>query len=347
MKTVNKKIRLAVLVFTMLFVSAVRSQDNASVFSFLNLPSSSHATALGGQGASIIANDVSLCAYNPALMMSVENRSVNLNFMTYMQGTKVASAGYVQPAGEHGSWGAMAQFLSYGSTKETDIEGNILGTFTPIDLQMGGGYSRALSERWAAGATGKFIYSRYGSLSSLAIAVDIGLNYYIEESEMSLSLTGRNIGVQLKAFGEQRERLPFAMELSFAKGRVLGVPLTLYISMVDLTRWSKNDYYNTEVIDEFSGNDSDRQTDKKEIGFGKMLINHFVIGADYRPVDWMWIGLGYNFRRGNDLKAAGSSHAAGLTLGAGIEMKKFSFGFSWAKYHVSASSLCFTAQYNI
>lgn len=327
--------RLKSYLGALLFFSATTSltavaQESASVFNFLNLPTSAHAVAIGGQGGSVIANDASLVQYNPALMMSVEHRSINLNFTTYLQGMKLGSANYVQPAGEYGSWGVTAQFLSYGSMHETDVQGNVLGDFTPIDLMFGGGYCRVLSERWAAGAMGKFIYSGYGGYTSLAIAIDAGVNYYDDEHDLSLSLTGRNIGVQLKAFGDSRERLPMNVELAFSKG-LQNTPFTFHITMSDLNHWNRAD---------FSGLG-------EEVSVGKMLINHFILGVDARIAKIMRLSLGYNFRRAYELKAGGSSHGAGLSLGAGVYLKKFLFGFTWAKYHVSTSSLAFSAQYNL
>ena len=306
------------------------AQESSSVFSFLGLPTSAHAVALGGQGASVISDDASLVAYNPALMMSVEGRSVNANFMTYMQGMKLASANYMQPAGEKGSWGVTAQFLGYGSMKETDVEGRELGTFSPIDLVVGGGYSRMLGERWAAGAVGKFIYSSYGSVSSFSLAIDAGINYYNENSEVSISLVGRNIGVQLKAFGDSRERLPINVELGFSKGLV-NTPFTFHVTLSDLNHWDTKDF---SPLGE-------------EVGFGKMLINHFIIGVDAKFAKMFRLSVGYNFRRAYELKAANGSHGAGLSVGGGIYLKKFSFSVSWAKYHVSTSSLAFSAQYNL
>ena len=46
------------------------------------------------------------------------------------------------------------------------------------------------------------------------------------------------------------------------------------------------------------------------------------------------------------MKAAGSSHAAGLSFGAGVQLKKFSAGLGYAKYHVGAPTLSFNIAYN-
>ena len=43
----------------------------------------------------------------------------------------------------------------------------------------------------------------------------------------------------------------------------------------------------------------------------------------------------------NEMKIEGSSHWAGLSAGAGVQIKKFKIGASFAKYHSVGSSLAF------
>ena len=52
------------------------------------------------------------------------------------------------------------------------------------------------------------------------------------------------------------------------------------------------------------------------------------------------------FWRANELKAAGSAHGAGLSIGGGLQTNKLKLGVTWAKYHVDASSLLFNLSYS-
>lgn len=83
-------------IFLLLAASASKAQTGNSVFNFLELPVSAHATALGGQNISLIEDDASLVFLNPALLSSVSDNTLNLNYMTYMQGCNVASAALYQ-----------------------------------------------------------------------------------------------------------------------------------------------------------------------------------------------------------------------------------------------------------
>lgn len=321
---------LGVLLALALLPASSSAQGSSSVFDFLNLPTSSHAMALGGKNLSLIEDDASLIFQNPALMSSVSDKTLNLNFLTYMQGSKAGNISYVQAQGERGTWSAMAQFVGYGDMDETDSEGNIIGTERMLDMNISGGYSYLLSDRWAGGVSGKFLYSYYAGYSSIALAVDLGLNYYNSDKDFSFSVVAANLGGQVSAFGDIAESLPMDLQLGLSKG--LGqLPVRVHLTFYDMFRWSKDYYYNPD------GNLN---------GF-QIFLNHLNLGADITLYQGrFWLGLGYNFRRGQEMKAGGSSHAAGLTLGAGINIKKLKLGVAYGNYHIGAPTLSFTLAYS-
>ncbi len=305
------------------------AQESTSVFDFLNLPHSAHSTALGGKNISLIEDDISLAMQNPALLSSVSDKTLGVGFMTYMQGTKAGYVGYSQVAGQRGTWGVHTQFIGYGTVKETSTAGEVTGEMKPLDVCISGQYSYALSEKWVGGATGKIIYSNYGSLTSCALAVDLGVSYFAEDKNLSIAAAARNIGGQVKAFGNTHERLPFDMEIGFTKG--LGhAPILITVTMVDLTRWKDSDYYSADG----------------DVSGGRKFTNHFVAGVDIKPTSTLYISTGYNFRRAYEMKAAGSSHAAGLSFGAGVNLQKLKLGIAYAKYHVSAPTLSVNMAYS-
>lgn len=300
------------------------------MFNFLKLPVSSHAAALGGSVISLVDDDASLIFNNPALLSSIADKTLNLNFMTYMQGSKTGSAAFTRTAGERGSWATTMQFAGYGSMKETTPDNEVIGDFSALDMAVNGMYSYLFGDRWAGGVTGKMVYSKYGEFTSFAMAVDLGLNYYNEDRDLSFSVVASNLGGQLKTFGDHHEKMPFDLQAGFSIG-MAHAPVRLSVTLTDITRWSKDYYYNPT----------------KESSFGKVLFNHFAIGADILPIDRFYVSVGYNFRRANEMKAAGSSHGAGLSFGAGLHLTRFKLGVAYAKYHVSAPSLLFNVSYSL
>lgn len=306
------------------------AQEYASAFNTLRLPASSHAAALGGQNVTLIEDEPTAGWYNPALYANVSDLSAGLDFMTYAAGSTWMGAHFVKAFGERHTMAVGAQYMNYGKMDETDEAGNTLGQFSAKDIVIGAGYSYLLSDRWTGGANLKMMVSNLADYTALAAAVDVGVNYYDDENDLSVSASLQNIGTQLKAYHDgQRTHLPFTLALGFSKG-MAHLPVRFHITMTDVTRW-KSSYY---VLPENKDKD---KSDK--VGFGKKALNHFVLGLDILPTDYLYLSVGYNFRRAYELKASGSSHLAGLSAGAGVNVKHFKFGVSYAKYHHASNSI--------
>lgn len=306
------------------------AQEYASAFNTLRLPASSHAAALGGQNVTLIEDEPTAGWYNPALYANVSDLSAGLDFMTYAAGSTWMGAHFVKAFGERHTMAVGAQYMNYGKMDETDEAGNTLGQFSAKDIVIGAGYSYLLSDRWTGGANLKMMVSNLADYTALTAAIDVGVNYYDDENDLSVSASLQNIGTQLKAYHDgQRTHLPFTLALGFSKG-MAHLPVRFHVTMTDVTRW-KSSYY---VLPENKDKD---KSDK--VGFGKIALNHFVLGLDILPTDYLYLSVGYNFRRAYELKASGSSHLAGLSAGAGVNVKHFKFGVSYAKYHQASNSI--------
>ena len=306
------------------------AQEYASAFNTLRLPASSHAAALGGQNVTLIEDEPTAGWYNPALYANVSDLSAGLDFMTYAAGSTWMGAHFVKAFGERHTMAVGVQYMNYGKMDETDEAGNTLGQFSAKDIVIGAGYSYLLSDRWTGGANLKMMVSNLADYTALAAAIDVGVNYYDDENDLSVSASLQNIGTQLKAYHDgQRTHLPFTLALGFSKG-MAHLPVRFHVTMTDVTRW-KSSYY---VLPENKDKD---KSDK--VGFGKIALNHFVLGLDILPTDYLYLSVGYNFRRAYELKASGSSHLAGLSAGAGVNVKHFKFGVSYAKYHQASNSI--------
>lgn len=311
------------VVFTALltfFVLQLRAQDSQTAFNFLRLPVSSHVTALGGDNITISDNDGTLVFHNPALINNASDRSLTLNMMTYMQGSVTASASYQQYAGQRGTWGVQARFINYGSMKETTYTGDVTGDFSAKDIAVGGTFAYALSDYFNGGITAKFVTSYIGQYSSLAAAVDLGLNYYDPERQWSISAVARNLGGQLTAYEDDFERMPLDVQLGVTK-RLVGSPLRFSATLVRLNDWSHS--------------------------FSK----HLVVGADLLLSDQFYLAAGYNAMRASEMKISDgegeSSHGAALSLGAGMQLERLKLHVAYAKLHVSSPSLVINFSYTL
>ncbi len=311
-------------------VAATHAQTGTAAYEFLNVPISAHSAALGGNNVSAVEDDATLLFNNPALLVNVADRTLNFNFTSYMASSTKLSAAFVKQAGERGAWALGAQVLNYGEMTETNENFETLGKFSANDIGVQGGYTYLLTDQWTGGVQGKVLLSNYGEFNSAALAVDLGVNYYSEERGFSFSLVAQNLGGQVDALYEKNEKIPFNLVAGVSKD-LANAPIRISLTMQDLTHWDK-DYY-TVVGSHLSSS--------------RRFFNHLSLGADLFPSAQTWVALGYNFRRAYEMKVLDSSHWAGLSLGAGLSIKRFKVGVAYGKYHVASSSLLLNASYSL
>ena len=298
------------------------------VFNFLRLPFSAHVAAHGGNDISLIEDDVTLAFNNPALLINASDNTLHLNYMTYISDSKVAGAMYNKVFGERSVGAVAARYVDYGSFDGFDENNSATGSFAAKDIEVKLLYSYLLSDRFSGGVSGKFITSGYESYNSIALGVDLGLNYYNEDSEFSASFVLANLGGQVKAFDDKTEKLPFDMQFGFSK-RLSHAPIRVSVTLNNLNHWSKDYFYNA---------------DGSEDNFSEMLLKHAVFGADLLLGQNFQVSLGYNYRISQELSVAGSKWD-GLTAGANLSIKRVKLGASYSKLHVSSSSFLFNISY--
>ena len=307
------------LFFTLISV-LTWAQDSQTGYNFLRLPVSAHAAALGSDNISIIEDDPSLMFHNPALLSSVSDESLNLNYMNYMEGANAASASFSKIVKEKATIGVMAQFLDYGKMKEVDEHNVQTGEFSAKDIAIASALSYQLGTNIVGGITARLITSYIGDYNAFAMGVDLGVNYYDPEKEWSVSATVKNLGGELDAFEEEYNKLPLDLQIGASK-RLIGSPLRLSATLVDMNHLNKK------------------------------FIHHLVAGADIILSPQIYLAVGYNFRRASEMEIVsndeerGSSHGAGLSLGGGIQLDRFKLNVAYGKYHVSSHSLLISASF--
>jgi hypothetical protein len=300
------------------------AQDGEKAFRFLELPTSTRINALGGTNVSIIENDISLVFDNPAALGKEMNMHANIGFMSYIADIKVGSAIFGKSIRDQNAFAIGVNYIDYGNLKEATPEEGIIGDFSATDIAVNGVYSHMLTDRLRGGVTAKFIYSSYESYTSTAIGFDVGLSYYNEDREFSAGLVLKNIGSQISSYNDKRIGMPWDINVGLSK-KLNSAPIRFSLTGVYLTQWDFS------RIDEANGIISDD-------GFTKTLFKHTVLGVDIIPSQNFWVALGFNPKAHYDLKLQEGNKFGGFNAGAGINISKFSIGFSLAKYHPDATS---------
>ena len=155
-----------------------------------------------------------------------------------------------------------------------------------------------------------------GGITGKFITSNIGS--YNPEREWSVSAVAKNLGGQVKAYDDNFGKMPFDLQIGASK-TLAALPVRISATLVDLTHY---DY---------------------------RFINHLNLGAEILLSESLWIGGGYNFRRGNDMKMGigddESSHGAGFSFGGGINLERFKLNLSYGKYHAVSSSIMVNLAY--
>ena len=317
---------ITITVFALLSALSIAAQEGGNVFSFLRLPTSSHANALGGNVVSLIERDPSLVFHNPALLGGEMDGMVNLNYMNYISDIHAGSVIYTKNVGERGSWGVGAVYFNYGTMKEVTAENIIIGNFAPQNVSVNAFYSHDLSEKWRGGFAFKMLYSGFMEYSSFGLAADAGLSYFNAENELSFGIVLKNIGAQLKTYDSRRENLPWDIQLGLTK-KWAHAPFRVSITAMYLNQWK------------FSHIDENLNKTSLDDSFSRTLAKHLVFGIDFIPSQNFWLGIGYNPKVNMDMKLQSGNGLGGFSAGGGLRVSKFDVSASVARYHPSALSL--------
>lgn len=300
------------------------AQDGTTSYEFLNVSPSSHVYGLGGHNISLIDDDIALVEQNPALLGPEFENVVGLNYMRYLAGSNFAGARYGNRINDHSAWGAAIQYFGYGTMTATDVEGNVTGTFSASDIAFTGNYAHDINDRWRGGIAIKVISSSYESYSALAIATDLGVNYYDPDNDFSASLVLKNLGGQVKKFADTYDKLPWDVQVGFTKG-FTNSPFRISVTLTNLNKWHLP-YY--AAVD---------NTDGQELvlkdSFGRNLLRHFTLAAEYAPTSRIYIGLGYSYKTRTDMSTYARNFVSGFSVAAGLKVRGFGFGVAVAQPH--------------
>lgn len=308
-------------------VPAAVAQDASSAYTFLNVSSSSKIYGLGGVNISLVDDDLMSTDCNPALLGPEMTGQIGLNYMHYIGGSNFAGLRYAHSAGEHGAWSASVRYFGYGSMKETLPDGSIVGEFSPKDVAFGATYSRDIYGRWRGGITLRGLYSAYADYSAFAISTDLGVNYYDEERDLSLSMVVANLGGQVKRFNHSYDRLPLDVRLGWSQS-FGSFPVRFSVTAWNLTKWK------LPYLDAGDGTSEPEMKDS----FKSNLFRHLVFGADIIASPNYYIGIGYNYKTRTDMSTYSRSFLSGFSLCGGINVRSFAVGVAFAQPHTGATT---------
>jgi hypothetical protein len=346
--SIVKFLRLLSVISILFFVTEGFCQSgSAGAFSFLKLTLPARLAASGGSPLAVFDKDINLAIYNPSLITKDIDKHLTFNFTDYFTDIHGGSAAYSGTYKKLGSLTASLQFLNYGTFKQADADGNILGEFYASDYAFQLGWGRSLHPFFSMGANVKIIYSKYESYSSSAVAVDVAASYHSKSKRTAASLIARNLGRQLKPYVEgSDEDLPGELILSLSH-KLEKAPLLIHLIGTRLEKWdlTYSDPDNRKpTVDPLTG---EKIPEKLFESFADNFARHLVAGASFIPSENFQITHGYNYLRRHEMKLESRTALVGFSWGVGLRIKMFHINYARAAYHLSGSTNHFTVTTSI
>jgi len=314
-----------------------------TTYRFLNLVSSPRQAALGGKVLTNVDYDVTQPLFNPATINVDMDNQLALNYTSYLGGIGYGTASYAYTIDRRTqTFHAGATYVNYGAFDGYDEAGNSTGEFTGNETALSLGYATQLGySDFYFGGNLKLITSKLEQYNSLGAAVDLGLIYINEDIDFNAALVIRNLGSQITTYAGLYEQIPFEVAFGMSQ-RLENVPIRWHVTLENLQQWPISRPNPARSTSDLSGNQS-----SEKVGFLGQVIRHTIVGAEIFPEGGFNIRLGYNFRRGEELRIIDQRNFSGLSAGISIKMNNLRFSYTHAKYTSAANSNFFGLQIDL
>lgn len=329
--------KLVFLLFLLLSATSFGQIGGQSVYQFLNLVQSPRQAALGGKTVTVVDYDVNQAFYNPATINEKMSNRLSANYGSYYGEVSYGTAAYAYTYDRHlQTFHAGISYINYGTFEGRDELGNLTSDFTGSEAALSFGY--AYNIPWTdmfVGANAKLISSTLESYNSWGAAVDLGFLYVDYDNDINYGLTVRNLGFQIKPYENTNEKLPLAIDAGISQ-LMENVPIRWHLTLENLQQW--NIAFSNPNRAEGS---LDGGSKEEKVSFFNNALRHVIVGAELFPEKGFNVRLGYNFRRGEELRIVDKRNFSGISVGFGIRFGKIKFDYSYSRYTIAANTSLF------
>lgn len=328
----------AIFYFMFFLSTTVFSQiGGKNVYQFLNLAQSARQAALGGKTVTVVDYDVNQAFYNPATINEKMSNRLSTNFGNYYGEVTYGTAAYAYTYDKHlQTFHAGVSYINYGSFEGRDELGNPTSDFTGSEAALSLGYAYNLP--WTdvyMGVNAKLISSTLESYNSWGAAVDLGLLYIDTQNDINYGLAVRNLGAQITPYADTREKLPLSIDAGISQ-LLENVPIRWHMTFENLQQWNIAFSNPNRAQGSLDGS-----TQEEKVSFFNNALRHLILGAELFPEKVFNIRLGYNFRRGEELRIIEQRHFSGISVGFGLRIGKIKFDYSYSRYTLAANTSLF------
>lgn len=306
-------------------------------YQFLNLTTSPRQAALGGKSITIYDEDVNQVMFNPATLNADMDNQLAMNYGSLYGEVSYGTASYAYTYDRHlQTFQAGISYVNYGSFEGYDENGQTTSNFTGSEAALSFGYAYNIPYTdLHIGANAKLITSTLESYNSFGGAIDLGFLYVDDRNDINWAFVIRNIGTQFTTYSGIKENLPLEI-IAGVSQELEHVPIRWHLSLENLQQW--NISFSNPVRGE---NNIDGSTSEEKVSFVNNALRHVIVGVELFPKKAFNIRLGYNFRRGEELRVEEQRNFSGVSLGFGLKMNRLKFNYSYSRYTLAANSSLF------
>jgi len=230
------------------------------------------------------------------------------------------------------------QYITYGDFQGTDEFDNDLGEFKAQEFSINLGASRQVYDRLQVGANLKLITGSLETYNSFGMAMDIGASYQDTSGRFTAGLVFKNVGYQFESYGENREALPFDIQLGITQ-RLKHLPFRFGVILHNLHRG--NVLYDDPNVQDQSTLLGEEIAENKVGVFADNLFRHVIFNGEFLlgKKENFRLRFGYNHFRRQELKVINLTRSlTGFSLGFGIMVKKFRIAYGHQFYHLAGGN---------
>ncbi|NHM07189.1 type IX secretion system protein PorQ [Flavobacterium sp. CYK-4] len=326
-----------VLLFIFFNVFAYSQVGGQSVYQFLNMVTSPRQSALGGKTLTIYDHDVNQGHFNPATINPEMDNRMSVNYGNYYGEITYGTAAYAYTYDRHvQTLHAGVNYVNYGKFDGYDENGTPTSSFTGSDISLSVGYAYNVPHTDIhVGANAKLINSTLESYNSFGGAIDLGMIYIDETNGLNYAFVVRNIGTQISTYAGTRESLPLEVMAGISQ-QIENVPIRWHLTLENLQQWNVSFSNPARAENSIDGTSTPEKT-----SFFNNALRHVIFGAELFPERGFNLRLGYNFRRGEELRLLEQRNFSGISLGFGLKMGRLKFDYSYSRYTLAANTSLF------
>ena len=311
-----RSFRLSLAALAVIVAAPALGQSRGETgFDLVRLDPSARAAALASAG-SVPGDDPMALFYNPALLSSEMDGALALGYTNHVADVSAGAAVYARDLRLFGETtvGLGVRFLSYGEfdrhTGDEDADAAVADTYGAGETAVSLSASREVLPQFRAGATLHALFASIDDAGASALAADLGVTYTVPAQALTLGASVHHLGATLSSLGASTDRLPFDVRITAAK-RLRHLPLTVSVSGVDLHA--------------FEGPEADSS-------FVTRALDHVAAGGELQLGSALSLRVGYNGRRGDDLRSGGRLDLAGTSVGAGLALRRVTVDYAYTNW---------------